>query len=88
MKSKTNYIERPILTLTQSGLLAELLRYERGKVIESTRRHAHHGRGDGFFGNGLTWLLARSRSITAGRRFRRGLGKTSIPRPTWNPPAS
>ena len=82
MKSKTNYIARPILTLTQSGLLAELLRYERRKVIESTRRHAHHERGEGFFGNSLTWLRARARNITAGRRFRRGLGKPGIPRPT------
>jgi hypothetical protein len=60
MKNKRNYIARSTLTLTQSGLLAELLRCERRKVIELTQRHAHREQGRGFFGNSLTRLLARA----------------------------
>ena len=65
MKNKRNYIARSTLTLTQSGLLAELLRCERRKVIELTHRHTHRSRRRGFFGNSLTRLLARARSVAA-----------------------
>jgi hypothetical protein len=82
MKNKRNYIARSNLTLTQSGLLAELLRCERRKVIELTQRRAHNERERGFFANGLTWLLARAHSITAGRRFRRTSGQGILPRHT------
>jgi len=53
---------------TQSGLPAELLRFQRGKVIESTQRCTHRQQGRGFFGNSLTWLLARARSVTTAVR--------------------
>jgi MOSC domain-containing protein YiiM len=78
MKNKRNYIATSTLTLTQSGLLAELFRYQRRKVIESAQRRTHHQQGPGFFGNNLTALLARAYNVTAGRRFRRGFeGETS-----------
>jgi hypothetical protein len=82
MKNKGNYIASSTLTLTQSGLLAELLRCERSKVIELTQRRTHRKRGRGFFGNSLTRLLARAHNITGGRRFRRGFEKETLPRPT------
>jgi hypothetical protein len=82
MKNKRNYIARSTLTLTQSGLLAELLRCERRKVIELTRPHIHPKRGRGFFGNSLTRLLALARNIIAGRPFRRAFGAATIPRHT------
>jgi hypothetical protein len=65
MKNKRNYIAPSTLTLTQSGLLAELLRYLRRKVIESTQGFTHPQQGRGFFGNSLTWLLACAHSVTA-----------------------
>ena len=80
MKNKRNYVATSTLTLTQSGLLAELLRYQRRKVTESTRRRTHRKQGRGFFGNNLTGLLARAYNITAGRRFRRGFGGETIAR--------
>jgi hypothetical protein len=82
MKNKRNYIARSTLTLTQSGLLAELLRCERRKVIELTQRHTHRQQGRGFFGNSLTRLLARAHSVIAGRRFRPGFEKGTLARPT------
>ncbi len=83
MKTKTNYIARPIPTLTQSGLLSELLRYERLKVTELTRRRARCERTSGPFAAGLSQLLARARDIAdRGRRFRRGLRQPNAPRPT------
>jgi len=82
MKNKRNYIARSTLTLTQSGLLAELLRCERRKVIELTQRHTHRPQGHGFFGNSLTRLLARAYGVIAGRRFRRGFDKGTVARPT------
>jgi hypothetical protein len=82
MKNKRNYIATSTLTLTQSGLLAELLRYQRRKMIELAQRRTHRKQGRGFFGNSLTWLLARAHSITAGRRFRRGFGEETIARHT------
>ena len=82
MKNKRNYIATSTLTLTQSGLLAELLRYQRRKVIELTRRRALRGQGRGFFGNSLTWLLARARRVSASRRFCRGFEEGTLSRPT------
>ena len=43
----------------QCGLLAELLRYQRRRVTELSQRRIHREQGRGFFGNSLTWLLAR-----------------------------
>jgi hypothetical protein len=82
MKNKRNYVATSTLTLTQSGLLAELLRYQRRKVIESPQRPTHRKQGRGFFGNRLTGLLARAYNVTPGRRFRRGFGDETIPRHT------
>jgi hypothetical protein len=82
MKNRTNYIATSTATLTQSGLLAELLRHQRRKVIELTQRRAQREQGRGFFRNSLTRLLTRARSVTAGRRFRRGFGEETLPRHT------
>lgn len=82
MKNRKNYIGRSPATLTQSGLLAELLRCHRREVIELAQRRAHRERERGFFGNGLTRLLARARNSPAARRFCRGSGEASVPRPT------
>jgi hypothetical protein len=58
MKNKTSYIATSTLTLTQSGLLAELLRYQRRRVTELTQRRIHREQVPGFFGNSLTWFAA------------------------------
>jgi hypothetical protein len=68
MKNKKDYIATSTLTLTQSRLLAALLRHQRRKVIESTQGCTHHRQGRGFFGNSLTWLPARAQSVTAAVR--------------------
>jgi hypothetical protein len=82
MKNKRNYIARSTLTLTQSGLLAELLRCERRKVIELSQGHTRREQGRGFFGNSLTRLVGRAHGVIAGRRFRRGFEKGTVARPT------
>lgn len=82
MKNRKNYIATSTATLTQSGLLAELLQYQRRKVIELHQRREHRNQGRGFFANSVTWLLARARNIAGGRRFRRGFGEEPIPRHT------
>lgn len=82
MKNGKNYIARSTATLTQSGLLAALLQHQRRKVIELRQRRAQREQGRGLLRNGLTWLLARSHNITAGRRFRRGFEGGTIPRHT------
>jgi hypothetical protein len=78
MRSKTNYIATSTATLTQSGLLAELLQHQRRKVMELTQRRAQREQVCGFFRSSLTWLLARAHGITAGRRFRRGFGEDTL----------
>ena len=66
-------------TLTQSGLLAVLLKRQRQKVIESAQRRAHRKNGRLAFSGVLTWLSARDRDAIFGRTFRRGVGET-LPR--------
>ena len=82
MKNKENYIAPSTLTITQNGLLAELLRYQRCKVIQLTQRRTHRAQRRGFLGNTLTWLLARPHTVTAGRRFGRRFEKGTLARPT------
>jgi hypothetical protein len=82
MKNRKNYIAGSTATLTQSGLLAALLQHQRRKVIELRERRAQREQVRGLLRNSLTWLLARSHGITAGRRFRRGFGEETIPRHT------
>jgi hypothetical protein len=82
MKNRKNYIARSTATLTQSGLLAALLQHQRRKVIELRQRRAQREQLRGLLRNSLTWLLARYHNITAGRRFRHGLGGGNIPRHT------
>jgi hypothetical protein len=53
MKNRKNYIATSTATLTQSGLLAELLQRQRRKVIELSQRREHRGQGRGFFGHSL-----------------------------------
>ncbi len=54
----------PTLTLTQSGLLAVLLRNQRDAVIRLARRHAHRKHPRAAFWSALTWLR---RVLTAPR---------------------
>ena len=82
MKNKKNYIAAPIATLTQSGLLAALLQYQRRKVIELNQRRAQHQQARGLLRNSLTWLLGRYHDVTADRRFRRGFGGETVARHT------
>ncbi len=82
LKTNRNHIGRSTATLTQSGLLAELLQHQRRRAIELTRRRAQREQIRELFGSSLTWLLARLHSITAGRRFRHGFGEGTVPRHT------
>jgi hypothetical protein len=82
MKNRKNYIGTSTPTLTQSGLLAELLRYQRCRAIQLTQRRAHREQIRELLGSSFTWLLARLHSITAGQRFRRGFGEGTVPRHT------
>ena len=52
----------PTLTLTQSGLLAALLQYQRYKVIQLARRRAHRKHMRAAFWSTLTWPF---RALTA-----------------------
>ena len=45
----------PTLTLTQSGLLAVLLQYQRYKVIQLARRRAHPKHMRAAFWSALSW---------------------------------
>jgi hypothetical protein len=47
----------PTLTLTQSGLLAVLLKRQRYAVIQLARRHAHRKQLRAAFWKALTWPL-------------------------------
>ena len=64
----------PTLTLTQGGLLAVLLRYERYAVIQLAGRHAHRQHLRAAFWKILTWpfraLKARTLVDYTGRRHR------------------
>jgi hypothetical protein len=71
MKNKNNYISASTATLTQSGLLAALLQQQRRKVIELNQRRAQRQHARELLRGSLTWLLARSHSVIAGRRFHR-----------------
>jgi hypothetical protein len=82
MKNRKDYVGTSIATLTQSGLLAEMLQHQRRRVIELNQRRAHCEQGRGFLRNSLTWLRARTHSATAGRRFRCGFGEETIARHT------
>lgn len=82
MKNRKNYIAKSTATLTQSGLLAALLQHQRRKVIELTQRHAQREQAHWLLGSSLTWLLARSHGIIAGRRIRRTSGQGILPRHT------
>jgi hypothetical protein len=80
MKNRTNYIATPIATLTQNGLLAELLRRQSRKVTNLTRRREYREQRRGLFRNSFTWLLGRAQGVTATRRFRRGFEEETVPR--------
>ena len=81
MKNKKHYVTTSAETLTQSGLLAVLLRRQRYKAIELARRRAHREQARAAFRGTLNWLLARAHDGIAGRPFRRGFGE-SVPRHT------
>ena len=54
----------PTLTLTQSGLLAVLLKRQRSQIIESARRRAHRKHTRAASWSALTWPF---RALTAPR---------------------
>jgi len=56
---------RSTLTLTQSGLLAVLLRRQRYAVIQLARRRAQRKRARAVLWSSLTWLLACAHSAIA-----------------------
>ena len=80
MKTRKTYVPAVSTpTLTQSGLLAVLLKRQRQKVIESAQRRAHRKNGRLAFSGMLTWLFARGRDAISGRTFHQGVGET-LPR--------
>ena len=66
-------------TLTQSGLLAVLLKRQREKVLESAQRRADRKNDRLAFSGVLARLFARGRDAITGRTFDRGVGGT-LPR--------
>jgi hypothetical protein len=82
MKNRKNYIATSTPTLTQSGLLSELLQLQRRRAIELTQRRAQRQQLRELLRSSLTWLLAHSHSIMAGRRFRGSAGQGILPRHT------
>jgi hypothetical protein len=79
MKTRKIYVPTSTPTLTQSGLLAMLLKRQRQKVIELAQRRAHRKNGRLAFSCALTWLFARGRDAISDRTFRGGVGET-LPR--------
>ena len=61
---KNHVMTKYTSTLVQSGLLAELLRRERRKMVELARRRAHRARVCAVFRSALTWPW---RALTAPR---------------------
>jgi hypothetical protein len=82
MKNRKNYIAKSTATLTQSGLLAALLQHQRPKMIELSQGHAPREQAHRLLRGSLTWLLAFSHVIIAGRRIRRTSGQGILPRHT------
>jgi hypothetical protein len=80
MKTRKTYVlAASTPTLTQSGLLAVLLKRQRQKVIESAQRRAHRKNGRLAFSSVFTWLFARGRDAISDRTFRRDVAGT-LPR--------
>ena len=77
MKNSKNYVMISPATLTQSGLLAELLQRQRRKGIELARRRTRHEQVRAVFWK--RWHALHG--ATVGRLFRRGFGGT-VPRHT------
>jgi hypothetical protein len=77
MKNREIYLmPKSTATLTQSGLLAALLRRPRQNDSELDQRSATM----------LPWPLTRALGATAGRRRRRGFGRT-VRLPAWASPS-
>lgn len=76
---KSQILAKSTLTLTQSGLLAVLLRRQHDKAVELAERRAHRGHERSGFSSAFTWLLARAHDAVAGRPFDRGVAWT-LPR--------
>jgi hypothetical protein len=62
MKNRRSYIAKSNATLTQSGMLAALLKHQRDKVIELARRRAQREQMRADFWSRLMWLLPRAQS--------------------------
>ena len=75
MKTRKTYVPGTSTpTLTQSGLLAVLLKRQREKVLKSAQRRANCNNDRPAFSGVLTLLFARGRDAIPGRTFRRGVG--------------
>ncbi len=70
------------LTLTQSGLLAVLLKRQRYAVIQLARRHAHRKHMRAALWNTLTWPYRALTAPMPVRYSRPALRRISIPRRT------
>lgn len=82
MKNRKDYVARSTATLTQSGLLAALLRHQRRRLIELTQRRVQREHVRSLFWNSLTWLTTRYHNIAGGRLPRNGFERGTIPRQT------
>ena len=77
MKNREIYLmPRSTATITQSGLLAALLRRQRHKALELGQCLAHSEQLSSAFSTTLPWPLTRAHGANVGRRCRRGFGRT------------
>ena len=82
MKNRRNYIATSTATLTQSGMLAALLKHQHSKVIELARHRAQRERMHAVLQSNFPWFFAAAHNITAGLRFRRDLAEATTSRRT------
>jgi len=82
MKNRRNYIAMSTATLTQSGLLAALLKHQRSKVIELAQHRAQRERRHAVLRSNFPWLSAAADNVTTALRFRRDLAGGTIQRRT------
>ena len=73
--SKSQVQSKPTPTITQSGLLAVLLRRQHDKVIELAERGAQRRKMRFFLSSALTRLLARARAGSSWPTIRPGLSQ-------------
>jgi len=82
MKNKRSYIAMSTATLTQSGMLAALLKHQRSKVIELAQHRAQRERMHAVLRSNFPWLSAAANNVSAALRLRRDLAEATIQRRT------